>query len=224
MLSLPLFLFFFLIHNESLFLLQIHPEYLNFSLCNFHFYNMEEQKKTIATSTTQKVFHSKIPTGKLNPPNSRFYMTAQPTPIPLKKKPLWNRRHLHHPNNFFSRQFQQQNPAQTNVSPPIVHQYTNPPSNSPNLIFMTAQPTYFQPIRPLLCGVFGNFTLEPSTNINCYNMTAKISVNNVASLPPLTFPTPNADAGFKTLIHELTKWYKLRKHIISERIHYFSIH
>ena len=89
---------------------------------------------------------------------------------------------------------------------------------------MTAQPTYFQPIRPLLCGVFGNFTLEPSTNNNCYNMTAKISVNNVASLPPLTFPTPNADAGFKTLIHELTKWYKLRNHIISERIHYFSIH
>ena len=37
-------------------------------------------------------------------------------------------------------------------------------------------------------------------------MTAKISVDNVGSLPPLTFPTPNADAGFKTLIHEFRKW------------------
>ena len=71
---------------------------------------------------------------------------------------------------------------------------------------MTAQPTYFQPISPPLCGVFGNFTLEPSTNNNFYKMTAKISVDNVGSLPLLTFPTPNADAGFKTLIHELRKW------------------
>ena len=54
--------------------------------------------------------------------------------------------------------------------------------------------------------MFENFILEPSTNNNFYNMTAKISVNNVGSLPPLTFPTSNADAGLKTLIHELRKW------------------
>jgi hypothetical protein len=71
---------------------------------------------------------------------------------------------------------------------------------------MTAQPTYFQPIRPPLRGVFGNFTFEPSTNNNFYNMTAKISVDNVGPLPSLTFPTPNADTGFKTLIQELRKW------------------
>ena len=71
---------------------------------------------------------------------------------------------------------------------------------------MTAQPTYLQPSRPPLRGVFGNFTLVPSTNNNFYNMTAKISVDNVGALPSLTFPTPNVDTGFKTLIQELRKW------------------
>ena len=135
-------------------------------------------KKPSPLPPTKEFFTRKFQEENFNPPNSRFYATAQPTPIPLKKK---SRCEIASTSSITQKIFlstiSKHNSCQTNVAPPIVttHQYTNPPYNPPNQIFMTAQPTYFQPIRPPLRGVLGNFTLEPSTNNNFYNMTANLS-------------------------------------------------